>query len=107
MFLSKRAAKASWCIDSTKAIKLRAFKHLDVCLEQKLDAPEAWQCTFQDPASPNMEGIIDLHHNIMFILIVIVIFVLWMLIRIYMLFNMETNPELSVEVNHHLYLEWV
>jgi len=40
------------------------------------NAPEAWQCTFQDPASPNMEGIIDLHHNIMFVLIVIVIFVL-------------------------------
>jgi cytochrome c oxidase subunit 2 len=26
------------------------------------DAPEAWQIGFQDPATPVMQGIIDLHH---------------------------------------------
>ena len=30
------------------------------------DAPEAWQIGFQDPATPVMQGIIDLHHDIMF-----------------------------------------
>lgn len=39
------------------------------------DAPTPWQCTFQDPATPVMEGIIDLHHDIMFVLIVLVIMV--------------------------------
>ena len=28
-----------------------------------------WQKTFQDPASPIMEGIINLHHDIMFIIL--------------------------------------
>jgi len=27
-----------------------------------MDAPEPWQCGFQDPATHVMEGIIDLHH---------------------------------------------
>jgi len=36
-----------------------------------LDLARHWQLNFQDPASPLMEGLIDLHHNIMFILILI------------------------------------
>ena len=30
------------------------------------DAPEPWQIGFQDPATPIMQGIIDLHHDIIF-----------------------------------------
>ena len=44
-----------------------------------LDAPEAWQIGFQDPATPVMQGIIDLHHDIFFFLVVVVVFVFWML----------------------------
>jgi cytochrome c oxidase subunit 2 len=36
-----------------------------------LDLARNWQLNFQDPATPLMEGLIDLHHNIMFILILI------------------------------------
>ena len=36
------------------------------------DSSEAWQMTFQDPATPLMEGIVDLHHGLMFIVIFIV-----------------------------------
>ena len=39
------------------------------------DAPEGWQMGFQDPATPIMEGIIDLHHDICFFMILILIFV--------------------------------
>jgi len=35
------------------------------------DLARHWQWNFQDPASPLMEGLIDLHHNILFILIII------------------------------------
>lgn len=35
------------------------------------DLARHWQLNFQDPASPLMEGLIDLHHNILFILILI------------------------------------
>ena len=43
-----------------------------------LDAPEPWGFNFQDPASPLAQGIQDLHHDIMFFLIVVAIFVFWM-----------------------------
>jgi hypothetical protein len=39
-----------------------------------LDAPRAWQVSFQDPATQVMEDIIDLHHDVMFYLIGIVVF---------------------------------
>jgi cytochrome c oxidase subunit 2 len=46
-----------------------------------LDAAEPWQTGFQDPATPVMEGIINLHNDIMFFLIVIGFLVGWVLFR--------------------------
>jgi cytochrome c oxidase subunit 2 len=57
-----------------------------------LDAPEAWQIGFQDPATPVMQGIIDLHHDIFFFIVAIVLFVFWMLIRTLYHFNAKRNP---------------
>jgi len=56
------------------------------------DAPEAWQMGFQDPATPVMQGIIDLHHDICFFMVVILVFVLWMLVRTLYHFRQERNP---------------
>jgi cytochrome c oxidase subunit 2 len=56
------------------------------------DAAFNWQCLFQDPASSIMENIIDLHHDIVFFLFVIIIFTSWMLSRIIFFFR-ETNKE--------------
>jgi cytochrome c oxidase subunit 2 len=39
------------------------------------DTAENWQLGFQDPATPIMEGIINLHHDLMFFICVISIFV--------------------------------
>jgi cytochrome c oxidase subunit 2 len=41
----------------------------------KNDLPEEWQMTFQDPAGSVMQGIIDLHHDIMFFVVLISVFV--------------------------------
>jgi cytochrome c oxidase subunit 2 len=57
-----------------------------------LDAPEAWQMGFQDPATPVMQGIIDLHHDICFFMVVILVFVLWMLVRTLYHFQQGKNP---------------
>lgn len=46
------------------------------------DFAKKQQLGFQDPATPSMEGIIDLHHDLMFFLTIIVIFVLWLLISV-------------------------
>ena len=32
----------------------------------RMDAPEPWQMGFQDPATPIAQGIMDLHHDLMF-----------------------------------------
>jgi cytochrome c oxidase subunit 2 len=46
------------------------------------DAAESWQIGFQDSASPIHTGIVNLHDDIMFYLIVILIGVLWMMFSI-------------------------
>lgn len=55
------------------------------------DAPVQWQIDFQDPASPIAESIIDLHHRIMFYLILIATFVGWMLLRTLYSFHESKN----------------
>ena len=40
----------------------------------KADSADSWQLSFQDPATLNMEGLINLHHDIMFILVFVALF---------------------------------
>ena len=44
-----------------------------------LDFAKSYQLLFQDPATPIMEGIVDLHHNIFFFLLLILVLVLYVL----------------------------
>nr|WQF69577.1 cytochrome c oxidase subunit 2 [Pleonosporium sp.] len=55
------------------------------------DSSENWQLGFQDPATPIMEGIINLHHDLMFFICVISIFVTWLLIRTLWYFQESHN----------------
>lgn len=43
------------------------------------DAPKPWQIGFQDGATPIMEGIVELHDQVLFYLIVILVFLSWIL----------------------------
>nr|KJB09741.1 hypothetical protein B456_001G161700 [Gossypium raimondii] len=56
------------------------------------DAAEPWQLGFQDAATPMMQGIIDLHHDIFFFLILILVFVLRILVRALWHFHYQKNP---------------
>lgn len=47
----------------------------------KKDMPELWQLGFQDGGAPTMEEIVFFHDEIMEILVFIIIFVLWVIIR--------------------------
>lgn len=58
------------------------------------DYPKKWQLLFQDPATSIMENIIDLHHDIMFFLIIITALVMWLLFKIIHLFN---NHKLKIK----------
>jgi len=57
-----------------------------------LDYAYDWQISFQDPATPVMEGIIALHHDLMFILTIIGVTVTWLLLRTTYLFYYKNNP---------------
>jgi cytochrome c oxidase subunit 2 len=60
------------------------------------DAAESFQYGFQDPATPVMIGLINLHHDIMFLIILIMVSVSWVLARATNGFLEEKN---SVPVN--------
>nr|AGV54365.1 cytochrome c oxidase subunit 2 [Phaseolus vulgaris] len=56
------------------------------------DAPEPWQLGFQDAATPIMQGIMDLHHDIFFFLVQIAVFVLWVMARALWCFTHKVSP---------------
>ena len=72
-----------------------------------LDAAKFWQMTFQDPATIAMNNLIDLHHDIMFFLILISFFVSYFLVQILNSFTFETNTNdlLPSDINHNTLLE--
>ena len=47
----------------------------------KKDIPEFWQLGFQDGGAPTMEEIVFFHDEVMEILIFIIVFVLWFIIK--------------------------
>jgi len=56
------------------------------------DYPTPWLATFQDPATLYMEGLINLHHDIMFILFILSGLVFWMLGKTVYSFDHQKNP---------------
>lgn len=56
------------------------------------DAPTPWQMGFQAPATPIMQGLIDLHHDIQFLLIIVCVFVVWLISRALYHFHASKNP---------------
>lgn len=64
------------------------------------DAPQPWQLGFQDGGSPSFEGIIELHDQIMFYLVVILLGVGWMLSSTIHKFNSNHNQIVHKYLNH-------
>jgi cytochrome c oxidase subunit 2 len=77
--------------------------------QPKADFAESWQLSFQDPASPIMEGIINLHHDIMFILVFVAVFVITVMYFIIVHFeHTEYTPKFSYEpLMHNTKLEFI
>lgn len=57
--------------------------------------PQHWQMLFQKPATTMMEGIIDLHHDIMAFLVIILIFVSFMLLTILIRYSQKKGISLA------------
>ena len=87
-----------------KVTNIPNFKHLNTSFCFK-DAPVSRQLGFQDPASPAMEGIIDLHHEIMFFIVLIIVFVFYMMAIIILEFNIKSKGVNSSKIQHNKQLE--
>jgi len=74
-----------------------------------LDWARNWQLSFQDPASPIFEGIINLHHDIFFLLTFVAVFVIIVIGFIIYYFNIRNyNPKFYFEaVTHNTQLEFI
>jgi len=64
------------------------------------DTPRPWGIYFQDSATPQMEGLVELHDNIMFYLVTILFGVGWILISIVRNYNNVKSPISHKYLNH-------
>nr|QIM59409.1 cytochrome oxidase subunit II [Tolypocladium sp.] len=65
-----------------------------------LDAPTTWGIYFQDSATPQMEGLVELHDNIMYYLVLILFAVGWILFSIIKNFAATKAPISHKYLNH-------
>jgi len=72
-----------------------------------LDAPTPWGLFFQDSASPQMEGIEELHNNIMFYLVLVLFSVSWVFLNIVRNFLHRQNPIAQKYMNHGTLIELI
>ena len=69
------------------------------------DAPRPWGIYFQDTATPQMEGLIELHDNIMYYLFIILFAVFWIIVSIVR--NYVHNKISNKYVNHGTLIELI
>ena len=82
---------------------INLFKDLQI----RLDAPTPWGIYFQDSATPQMEGVIELHDIIMYYLVIILFGVGWMLFSIIWNFNHKKSPISHKYLNHGTLIELI
>jgi heme/copper-type cytochrome/quinol oxidase subunit 2 len=69
------------------------------------DTPEPWGVFFQDNATPQMEGLEELHNNIMYYLAIILFAVSWIMISI--IINFKKNKISNKYINHGTLVELI
>ena len=72
-----------------------------------LDAPSAWGIYFQDSATPQMEGLVELHDNIMYYLVIILFAVGWVLLSIVRNYVATKSPISHKYLNHGTLIELI
>ncbi len=90
-----------------KVLLLTASQNFMLAMSFSVGAPVNWQMTFQRPATNIMVELIELHHDIMAVLIVIVCFVGYFLLTIIEVYAMaeETRNIVRVSFSHHALIE--
>ena len=71
------------------------------------DAPRPWGVYFQDSATPQMEGLVELHDNILFYLVIILFGVGWVLVSIIKNYTNEKSPISHKYLTHGTLIELI
>lgn len=71
------------------------------------DAPEAWGIYFQDSATPQMEGLVELHDNIMYYLTIILFGVGWIMLSLVRNYVSNKSPISHKYLNHGTLIELI
>ena len=71
------------------------------------DAPRPWGVYFQDSASPQMEGLLELHDNILFYLVIILFAVGWILVSLARTYSNLEFPVSQKNVSHGTLVELI
>ena len=71
------------------------------------DTPRPWGIYFQDSATPQMEGLVELHDNILFYLVIILFGVSWILLSIIKSYTSTESPIAHKYVNHGTLIELI
>ena len=90
-----------------KNLVLMIFVLLENKNSQYCDAPRPWGLYFQDSATPQMEGLIELHNNIMFYLVIILFSVGWILLTTVKSFKGNNSPISYKYLNHGTLVELI
>ena len=72
-----------------------------------LDAPSPWGIYFQDSATPQMEGLVELHDNIMYYLVIILFAVGWILVSLVINYLNIKSPISHKYLNHGTLIELI
>ena len=80
----------------------KAFSYFEYC-----DAPRPWGMYFQDSATPQMEGLVELHDNILFYLVLILFGVGWILLSIIRNYSNDKAPISHKYLNHGTLIELI
>jgi ubiquinol-cytochrome c reductase cytochrome b subunit len=71
------------------------------------DTPRPWGLYFQDSATPQMEGLVELHDNILFYLVIILFAVGWILFSVIRTYSNNVSPISHKYLNHGTLIELI
>ena len=87
------------------------YPHIDTSLFTgsllHCDAPRPWGIYFQDNATPQMEGLVELHDNILFYLVIILFGVGWLLISTVKSYSNRESPISNKYLSHGTLIELI
>uniref|UniRef100_UPI0030DF1F2C cytochrome c oxidase subunit 2 n=1 Tax=Dematophora necatrix TaxID=2751867 RepID=UPI0030DF1F2C len=72
-----------------------------------MDVPTPWGIYFQDSATPQMEGLVELHDNIMYYLVIILFAVAWIMLSIIRNYAETKSPISHKYLNHGTLIELI